>query len=183
MQVPSFDLLLKNYPNDRNVVALKRKIGGSIDDTNSPPRDQWLGGAHGDTCTIRMSRALNYSGVHIPAKFKGLRTAPGADHLHYAFAVQEMRFFLTTTFGQPNINVKGRPVSRQPFRNDKGIILFDISCFGQNADGTRALGHMDLWDTKTFFDEITGYSYPDRDFFDVADRVSLWIAKGASFWQ
>ena len=35
--------------------------GGGADETNAPPSQQWLGGDHGDTCTLRMSRALNYS--------------------------------------------------------------------------------------------------------------------------
>ncbi len=182
MKVPSFDDLLKQYPRDKNPANVKRQIGGAIDDTAKPLQDQWLGGPEGDTCTIRMSRTLNYSGVHIPAKHPGLRTAPGRDHLHYAFAVQEMRLWLTSTLGHPNIDVRGKPVSRQPFLQAKGIILFDIQ-FGMNPDGrTRALGHVDLWDSKTFFDELTKVSSPERDFFQIADRVSLWIAQGTSFW-
>lgn len=130
-----------------------------------------------------MSRALNYSGVHVSAKYPGLRTAPGRDHLHYAFAVQEIRLWLSATFGPPNIDVRGKPVSRQPFSQAKGILLFDIQ-FGLNPDGrTRAMGHVDLWDSKTFYDERTGISSTERDFFQIADRVSLWIAQGTSFWS
>ena len=181
MKKPNFDDLLKQYPK-AGVVDIKKLIGGAIDDTSQPTGKQWLGGAGGDTCTIRMSRALNYSGVHIPAKYPGLRTAPGRDNLHYAFAVQEMRRWLTGTFGPPDIDVRGKPVSRQPFTKDKGIILFDIR-FGMNPDGqTRAMGHVDLWDSKTFFDELTGVSSPERDFFEIADGVSLWITQGTAFW-
>ncbi len=61
-------------------------------------------------------------------------------------------------------------------------MLFDIN-FGLNEDlKTRALGHVDLWDSKTFYDELTKVSSPRRDFFNIADRVSLWIAQGTSFW-
>lgn len=174
-KVPLFDLLLANYPKDSNGGNVKRLIGGSIDDTHGP--DHWLGGEDGDTCTIRMSRALNYSGVPIPANFPGLRTALGADGLHYAFAVQEMRKFLTATFGQPQFESL-KPVQRALFAQQNGIILFDIK-FGLNADGvTRAMGHVDLWDGQTFFDEVFGVSSPSRDFFQIATRVSLWLSSG-----
>ena len=179
-RMPSFDSLLANYPKDSRSGNVKRLIGGSIDDTRNLLKDQWLGGENGDTCTIRMSRALNYSGIHVPASFHGLRTARGADKLHYAFAVQEMRVFLTATFGQPQIDIRTKPISRESLNQHKGIILFDIN-FGLNADGTRALWHVDLWDGKTFFDEVFGVSSPRRDFFQIATRVSLWIAIGSEF--
>lgn len=179
--VPSFDTLVANYPKDPSAANVKKLIGGGIDDTSAPPDQQWLGGPDGDTCTIRMSRDLNYSGIPIPANFSGLRTARGRDHKHYAFAVQEMRSFLAAAFGPPTIESKGKPVSRDPFAQAKGIILFDIK-FGLNPDGvTRALGHVDLWDSRTFFDEIFGVSSPHRDFFNIADKVSLWVATGNAF--
>jgi len=176
-RMPSFDALLANYLRARVGGVIKRQIGGAIDDTHAPSGQQWLGGEDGDTCTIRMSRTLNYSGVHIPAHFPGLRTASGKDGLHYAFAVQEMRTFLTATFGQPQLESR-KPVDRNLFAPYKGIILFDIT-FGMNPDGaTRAMGHVDLWDGKTFFDEAWGISTPGRDFFTIASRVSLWVAAG-----
>jgi hypothetical protein len=177
---PSFDALVKAYPNPRtwSVHAVKELIGGGADDTSAPPPQQWLGGDHGDTCTLRMSRALNYSGYPIPAHFPGLRTVKGKDKLHYAFAVQEIHAWLKKKFGPPDIYVKGKPVKRDNFLEKKGIILFDIN-FGLNRDGvTRALGHVDLWDGKTFYDEIVGISWPDRDFFKIAGAVSLWLCKG-----
>ena len=177
---PSFDLLVHAYPtpHNYNVHALKKLIGGGADDTNAPPSQQWLGGDHGDTCTLRMSRALNYSGIHVPANFHGMRTVGGKDKLHYAFAVQEIHAWLKKKLGPPDIYVKGKPVKRDKFLGKKGIILFDIR-FGLIADGvTRALGHVDLWDGNTFFDEIAHISRPDRDFFNIADAVSLWLCEG-----
>jgi Type VI secretion system (T6SS), amidase effector protein 4 len=180
-RMPFFDTLLVNYPKYENGGDVKRLIGGSIDDTVKPKKDQWLGGENGDTCTIRMSRALNYSGIFIPVNFHGLRTARGGDGFNYAFAVQEMRVFLTTTFGQPQIEVRSKPVSREPFSQHKGIILFDIN-FGLNLDlRTRALGHIDLWDSRTFYDEKFLVSNAARDFFQIATRVSLWVANGKGF--
>ena len=82
-------------------------------------------------------------------------------------------------FGEPDIRVRGKPAPRQPFVGHKGLIVFDI-VFGANPNGGRALGHADLWDGETFFDEISGVSRPSRDFFNIADRVSLWLAAGAT---
>ncbi len=180
-RLPPFDDLVKNYPTVDSVIALKKMIGGGADDTGEPPGPrQWLGGANGDTCTLRMSRALNYSGVHLPSHQRGLRTVHGQDKFNYAFAVHEFEQWLLSQFGSPDINVKGAPVSRQKFAGHKGIIVFDIN-FGLNMDGqTRALGHADLWDGKTFYDELNGTSNPNRDFFNIALQVSLWITDGAA---
>jgi hypothetical protein len=176
MAVPAFPLLLGNFPKMSSVVEFKRFIGGGADDTSDPPDQQWLGGANGDTCTLRMSRALNYSGVPVPADYPGLRTVRGGDGRRYAFAVQELHHWLLHRFGDPDVYVKGKPVARDRFAGRPGIMLFDI-VFGLNADGvTRALGHVDLWDGRTFFDELEGVSSPERDFFDIANGVSLWFA-------
>jgi Type VI secretion system (T6SS), amidase effector protein 4 len=179
--LPSFEILLSHYPKIRDGATVKRMIGGSIDDTNKPAGQQWLGGEGGDTCTIRMSLALNKSGRSMPANPPGMRTTRGGDGNNYAFAVQEMRKYLTVKFGPPGIDIRGTPVSREPFVRAKGIILFDIT-FGINPDNrTRALGHVDLWDSQTFFDEKWGISRPGRDFFQIANRVSLWVASGTGF--
>ena len=102
--VPPFDVLNKNYPNFVSVETVKRLIGGGINDLDAPPAQQWLGGANGNTCTIRLSRTLNYSGVPIPKNPQGMRTTTGADHRNYAFAMQEMRGWLTSHFGAPTID-------------------------------------------------------------------------------
>jgi hypothetical protein len=178
---PSFDLLVQNYPDPRSigVAAVKHLIGGGADDTK-PGTDHWLGGENGDTCTLRMSRALNRACLPVPAHFPGLRTVRGNDGLRYAFAVQELHAWLKSALGQPDILVKGKPVKRDQFAGKKGIILFDI-VFGLNADGvTRAMGHTDLWDGRTFYDELDGISNPRRDFFAIADGVSLWLLQGAA---
>ena len=178
---PSFDRLVSNYPDPIHigVHALKMMIGGGADDT-APNVSHWLGGDHGDTCTLRMSRALNRAGFPLPPHFPHLGTVRGSDGLHYAFAVQELHAWLKLRLGAPDILVKGKPVSREKFNNRKGIIVFDI-VFGLNRDGvTRAMGHADLWDGTTFFDELDGTSYPERDFFNLADAVSLWICPGTA---
>ncbi len=154
-------------------------VGGAIDDTRLPPKQQWLGGENGDTCTIRMSRAFNYSGVPVPRTFPGFRTVHGGHGFNYGFAVQELHRWMLSHFGKPDIYVRGAPVARDAFAEKKGLIVFDISKFGLNLDQrTRALGHADLWDGRTFYDEIDNTSSPERDFFKIADAVSLWVCPG-----
>ncbi len=170
--IPAFDLLNAHYPNFVSVHTVKKLIGGGIDDTGLPPEKQWLGGDSGNTCTIRLSRCLNYSGVKVPRGFPGLATADGADHLHYAFRVREMRGWLNATCGPPALDrTGGPPISRAPFLKRKGIIGFEVPF-------SDATGHFDLWDGATFYDEVYGMSHPGHDFFDMATRVSLWPTDG-----
>ncbi len=133
----------------------------------------------------RYLHASNESGAerfghHLSWHQRGLRTGRGQDKFNYAFAVREFEQWLLSQYGPPDINVKGAPVLREKFAGHKGIIVFDIN-FGMNMDGaTRALCHADLWDGKTFYDELNGTSNPDRDFFNIALQVSLWITDGAA---
>ena len=71
--VPPFDVLNRNYPNFVSVETVKRLIGGALNDLDAPPNQQWLGGANGNTCTIRLSRTLNYSA----SRFRRTRRACG----------------------------------------------------------------------------------------------------------
>ena len=162
--VPPFPVLLKNYPNLRNSEVVKRSIGGNVAKTIGNPQFD-------NTCTIRISKDLNYAGVPVPGSYPGLATMRGGDGFHYAFRVSEMRRWLTSMFGPPDIDVKGPPVSREPFKSAKGIICFDIHF-------SDATGHLDLWDGQTFFDEVYKLSYSGHDFFDMARRVSLWKSIG-----
>ena len=61
--LPSFASLWQNYPRDA-LDAVKRMIGGEVDSPDIK-----------NTCTIRLSRALNYSGHPVPARYPGLWVA------------------------------------------------------------------------------------------------------------
>ena len=43
-RMPAFDLLLAKCPRDRSGGNVKRLIGGGVNDTGKPLKDQWLGG-------------------------------------------------------------------------------------------------------------------------------------------
>lgn len=171
-RLPSFDLANRAFVKNRDARAFKQMVGGHVDDTRGG--QEWLT----DTCTLRLSRAFNYSGSPIPNNPHGLRTVHGSDKLNYAFAVQEFKQWVLTNFGKPDIKVAGPPVSRDQFTGHRGLIIFDIK-FGNNPGQTwGARGHADLWDGETFYDELWGISSRRRDFFDLADGVSLWLMTG-----
>ena len=166
-KLPSSALLRANYPNFEDARFVKQTIGGAVDDTKQGPAKEWIG----NTCTIRISRALNRSGAPIPGHHHGLRTARGGDGFHYAFAVKEFFPYMIQTYGNPQIDKQTRPISRAPFAGKVGVIGFVIHFKDAN-------GHFDLWDGDTFFDEAYGISYPGHDFFEMATRVALWETSG-----
>ncbi len=151
--------LYTNYPKQDDVSVVNALIGGDI--KADAPRN---------TCAIRMSRALNYSGLQIPAHLPSLYTRSGADGLSYAYRMQELKAYLTRVLGNPAITATKSPVmsiNRNVFAGKKRIIAFDIHF----RDGPN--GHIDLWDGKTFIHEhIAGKSY-----FALATKVCLWTAK------
>ncbi len=169
MALPPSAKLAAAFPNIKDARAVKQLIGGGVDDTQQGPAKEWIG----NTCTVRMSRTLNYAGAPLPAHFPGMRMVKGGDGRHYAFAVLEFWKYMTATFGKPQIDVKGGAgVRAKSFGGKTGIIGFEIHFNDAN-------GHFDLWDGTTFFDEIYGISYPGHDFFEMATRIALWGTNGA----
>lgn len=140
-----------NYPNSETV---KKDIGGSVDAA-------WIA----NTCAIRLSRGLNYSGVAVPAGFAGMSTVKGADGKRYAFRVREVRKWLPQAIGKPDFDLtkKANEVfDKATLAAMKGIIGFDI----QFADAT---GHLDSWDGAEFSHEYAATEYWNR-----ATRITLW---------
>lgn len=145
------------YPNYRlypDSAAVKRNIGGHVDAA-------WIT----NTCAIRMSRGLNYSGVAVPSSFPGLTTVEGGDKKRYAFRVAEMRPWLRHTLGQPDFDQAkkaGEDFDKNTLSDRKGIIAFDIHF----ADAT---GHLDIWDGTVF-----SHEYAASDYWTRATRITLW---------
>jgi hypothetical protein len=151
--VPPFADLAKNYPHGSDA-QVRKLIGGHVDAA-------WID----HTCVVRLSRALNYSGVAVPQNFAGMKTVTGGDGKFYAFQVRGMRPWLETVFGAPQIRAV-RPVDRKRFLGKKGIVAFRIPF----AD---AHGHVDLWDGAHY----TYEEMDQRDYFAMADEVVLWEAR------
>ncbi|QYE33279.1 type VI secretion system amidase effector protein Tae4 (plasmid) [Polymorphobacter sp. PAMC 29334] len=189
-QLPSFDALVAVYPHRETPAEIKQKIGGAIDDTHAPAGpQQWLGGPRRpDPSSGLVVRGRHLHDPHEP-RFQlrrcghpegnaSSRHGRRCDHKRYGFRAREFDAWLRHSYGPPDIEVKGKPVSRDRFRGKKGLISFDI-LFGVDAiTHQRATGHVDLWDGITFYDEIAGISRPNRDFLNVANGVALWLADG-----
>ena len=145
--------------------------------------DAWVNNsAFSNTCTMRISRGLNYSGVLLPkpGKFNGLLTIICKDGRPYAIRVKEMRKYLTTIWGEPDFDIKNKrsgedfnPADHPELVNHNGIIAFDIA-FGGTAP---ASGHFDIWNGVMFSHESSepeaGATDP-KDYWKLATRISLW---------
>lgn len=131
MALPSIDALWVQYPQGtpEDVAAVIRgPVGNNILTLD------W------ETCCIRISRTLNYTGVPVTG-FAGManpymtngkvRAAQGGDNKWYIFSTFDLRVYLTVRFGHPKVfpgTATERTVAGVP-----GIIMF----------GWR---HVDLWD-------------------------------------
>lgn len=151
-KLTGFERMWNAYPVPGGTVeAAKAMIGGQAN-------DKWIQ----NTCVIRLSRALNYSGHPLPQGFPGLATVRGADGMRYAMRVEEMRKYLTNMYGPPSlVEERDPPRDEVPasFKGHVGIIAFLVKGW---ADAT---GHIDLWD---------GEGCRHCAYFHKAHRILLW---------
>jgi hypothetical protein len=143
--------LLSQYPLGTKD-DVKQLIGGGVN-------VDWIQ----NTCAIRMSRALNYSGFTIPSNQTGLFVVTGDDKKSYSLRMRELAKFLEGRIGAPSLVLAAQPIRRKRLGEMKGIISFDIHF-------TDATGHIDLWDGKTFTHEPEA----GKDYFSLATKVSFW---------
>jgi hypothetical protein len=155
-KVPAFTAMWNAYPNG-GAEQVKDLIGGAVD-------ADWIT----NTCTIRMSRALNYADAPVPRgpsmDAAGLHTVTGSDKKNYGFRVAEFRNYLRKTYGAPTLDVTTETtmgVDPARFANKKGIIVFEVHTW------TDATGHADLWN---------GTEPAHAAYFELASRVQLWSA-------
>lgn len=154
--IPPFATLSTNYPNGSDE-RIRQQIGGRVNAA-------WID----HTCAVRLSRALNYSGVAVPAGFAGMKVVRGGDEKFYAYQVRGMRPWLESAFGRPQIRAV-RPVDRRRFLGKKGVIAFVIPF-------SDASGHVDLWDGSKYTYEQGGQR-DSRDYFTMANEVVLWVSQ------
>ena len=165
-KLPDFDKLWNNYPNGE-APEVKKLIGGAVN-------ADWIT----NTCTIRLSRAFNYSGLKIPFGHvfpnqkvnppKKLNTVKGADGLRYAYRVAEFTLWVKEIFGAPTMKIfkeRDEPMPEQ-FAGKRGLIIFT------DCGWTDASGHVDLWNK----DQAKHAAY-----WKEAKQVSLWSAD--KVWQ
>ncbi len=150
----TFWMQYPDYGSDPDSATVKKDIGGEVN-------EGWIV----NTCAIRMSRGLNYSGVSVPGNFAGLLTVKGGDGKRYALRVAEMRKWMPHIFGKPDYDQTkkaGDAFDKSTLADLKGVIAFDIHF----ADAT---GHFDAWDGRVFSHEYAASNYWSR-----ATRITLW---------
>lgn len=117
-----------------------KTIGGNVaKNINNPdPKQRWS-----NTCAVRMSYILNQSGVKIPA-IRG-KTVSGGDGNQYFFRVRNLIDYLKGTWGLPTV-VKYPPSNGGELKGKKGVVLFEISGWGD------ASGHATLFNGSSCYD-------------------------------
>lgn len=151
MAKPSFAMMWQAFPDHIKYPTLRDLhtfIGGSLITNIDVPGF----GEKGNTCAVRMSRALNYGNLSVSAKLTnslGIPTMTGADGKLYIFRVRQLKTYLHSALG-----VAPSKVSTdfdQAFAGKQGIVAFDV--VGWND----ASGHVALWDGATFREQHDDY--------------------------
>ena len=158
MALPPFGLLSTAYPNYwlfPTPQAVRKLIGGEVRDPDIT-----------NTCTIRMSHAMNAAGTPVPQFWQRITNRRGGNRRYYIIHVANFRSWMESRFGAPTIDFRkrgGEAFDRARIQGFQGVIAFEIGF----ADAT---GHFDLWYRDRFSHEESA----GRDYFALASRVSLW---------
>jgi hypothetical protein len=157
-KVPDWSLLWSmyydyiNYPDSGYV---KKLIGGKVDAA-------WIT----NTCAVRLSDALNYSGVPLPRGHSGLNTVRDGAGMRVAFRVRELKSWMRHRLGKADFDFRKKAsenFDKSQLGGMQGIICFDISF-------SDATGHLDLWDGTKFSSEYK----TSRDYWLNATHIYLW---------
>ncbi|WP_089726471.1 T6SS effector amidase Tae4 family protein [Candidatus Thiosymbion oneisti] len=158
---PSFEVMQKAYPKG-TAAEVKKLIGGKVDAA-------WIT----NTCVIRLSRALNYSGAqHKIRRTPTMNTITGSDKLWYGFRVREFVPYFTRRYGKPEVVLEDGSFEQDiargkvagPSQLGRGVIAFEISGW------SNATGHVDLWNWSFCLSETCLM----RNYFKKASKVHFW---------
>lgn len=142
MARPSFNVAwnasLQIYSSSGSAPHVAKVIGGAVA-TNINMVGGWT-----NTCAVRISYILNKSGVAVP-KLKG-KTVTGADGSNYFFRVADVIAYLTQRWGKPDVLLASPPSGGGPLAGKKGLILFEVSGWGD------ASGHATLYNGSGCYD-------------------------------
>lgn len=156
-EIPDFRLLVAFHLDYWRFTAdqVKKTLGGSV---NS--------GDVTNTCAIRMSHAMNFSGQKIPAKWGAITNRKSKAGQSYIIRVVDFRAWMLRTFGEPTIRISkkaGDAFDRKKLEGFQGVIGMEIS-FGDSS------GHFDLWHR----DKFTAESGSGANYLTQASAVQLW---------
>ncbi|NCI50891.1 hypothetical protein GWC95_13210 [Sediminibacterium roseum] len=163
---PNWTAVFNAYPKDANgndmpVAGVCALIGGQVE-------TMFNQGNISNACALRVSRALNYAGIIIPAIPGQTRT--GSDSKNYFLLASHLKNWLVKTFGPPDIHktsADGAPNGTN-FQNqligtqNRGIYIMKPT----SATNFGASGHATLWGGM---DCIGQHNY-----FAAASDVFIW---------
>jgi hypothetical protein len=158
LKLPDFDLLSKFYPDYWQYPTpegVRNMIGGEAKDRDIT-----------NTCTIRLSHAMNGSGVQVPKFWQKITNRRGKNGKYYIIRVANFGAWMVNQFGKPDLvftKKAGDAFDRSQIEGYQGVIAFEI-------DFSDASGHYDLWYRNTFSHEKTA----GKDYFALAAKISLW---------
>lgn len=153
-KLPSYHYMLSNYPTHGTLDEIKAEIGGAVDQEH-----------YKNSCIMRISKALNYSGNHIPPDSSLFRTKRGKDGLNYGLRVGEFWNYMHRTYGKPTIHSpRGKKANWEDFSGVSGIIGFRVKF-------KDATGHFSLYSGYRVV-----YGGDKYDYFGIAYEAALWAA-------
>lgn len=158
MDLPAFKTLSANYPDYWQYPtpeSARKLIGGETLDKDIT-----------NTCTIRMSHAMNLSGAPVPHFWQKVTNRQGKNKLFYIIRVVNFRAWMEHMFGPPDLvfnKTAGEKFQRHRIEGNYGVVAFDI---GFND----ATGHFDLWFGDKFSHEDNG----GQDYLTRARQISMW---------
>lgn len=165
IKVPDFVKLNQFYPTGE-AEDVKARLGGAINAA-------WIT----NTCTIRLSRALNYSGVTVPWNFPVLAsngkqaaavTVLGADKKRHMIRVREMWQWVKKIFGK---SVSARyetgelPGPPAAIMGKQGILYVKVDVWSD------ATGHFGVWNGSNWLS--TG-SHDQMGYFKLSSGYEFW---------
>lgn len=110
-----------------------------------------------NSCALRLSYVLNYSGILIP--FASGKTSSGSDGKWYIPRVKDLVRFLEDSFGAPDQTLLNPSPDKV---KEKGILVFEVNGWSD------ASGHATLWG---------GAACSDSCYFGKASKTHLWTLK------
>lgn len=119
--------------------------------------------AWSNTCAVRMSYILNYSGLLVPRVPE--KTVSGADKRWYFFRVRHLVDFLTQRWGAPDLVVPFPPAGGGPLVGKQGVALFIVSGWSDAA------GHATLWNGNVCYDHCY-FNQPGVRYH--TDKANFW---------
>ena len=152
-----------NKIHDENdpIGRVKHLIGGKVKQNFEIPERK---GGWVNTCAIRMSYVLNYTGQTIP--YITGRTVSGSDGKWYFFRVKDVIDWLIRQWGKPDEIVNYPVFDNKSLLNKRGLILFEIRGWSDSA------GHATFWN---------GFTCSDHCYFN--EEGKWYTTTKANFWE